>query len=514
MQPVLTSQQIRAADGHTIKKEGIPSHELMERASKAFVQALTASLPFVKPTKVMVFCGPGNNGGDGLCISRMLHEKKFNLAAFSIRKEEGQGSEDFHINYDRLKAIMPVGTIKASHDFPAIPDDALVIDAIFGSGLSRPLEGVFAELAEHINHSNAKVVAVDIASGLPSESPLQGSKCVKVQKTISFQVPKLAFFLPENDPFVGQWEVVDIGLDQGFIRTLEAGYYLVDEAAVRAMIPGRKRFDHKGVYGKGIFIGGSHGKIGAAVLGARAALRAGIGLLHVHVPACGYPILQTAVPEAMVSVDAHEKILTKAPNLEGLDAMAFGPGAGTEEPTKELLESLFRNSALPMVLDADGINFLGLIKDYKKLLAPGTIVTPHVGELDRMLGPSDNGYERLEKASDFAKETGCILVLKGAWTATCTPSGKIYFNPTGNPGMATAGSGDVLTGVILALLARGLKPEDAAMAGVFFHGLSGDDAAADRGMNGLIASDIIEYLRIEPRFGLATFDYDLDLQIG
>lgn len=501
MLPVLTSQQIRAADAHTIQKEVIASYELMERASSAFVELLFKSLPSGKLPKVMVFCGPGNNGGDGLCIARMLRDKKLEVAAFAVRKDERQGSEDFHINFNRLKAMMPVGAIKAAHDFPDIPDDGLVIDAMFGSGLSRPLEGVFAELAEHINQSQAEVVAVDIASGLPSESPLAGTNCVKVQKTISFQVPKPAFFIPENDPFVGRWEVVDIGLDQDFIQTLEAGFYMVDEGAVRPLIPVRKRYDHKGIYGKGIFIGGSHGKIGAAVLGARAALRAGIGLLHVHVPACGYSILQTAVPEAMVSVDAHEKILTRAPNLDGLDAMAFGPGAGTEAPTRDFLEAFLRDGKIPMVLDADGINLLGLIKDYKKLLATGTILTPHVGELDRLLGPSGNGYERLEKARDFARDTGCVLVLKGARTATCAPSGKIYFNSTGNPGMATAGSGDVLTGVILALLARGLKPEHAAIAGVFFHGQAGDRAAVVRGMNGLIASDIIEYLNFEPAFG-------------
>jgi len=371
-----------------------------------------------------------------------------------------------------------------------------VIDALFGSGLSRSLDGLVKDLVKLINVSKAEVVAMDIPSGLFGEDNSLNNldNCIHADYTLSFQFPKLSFLFPECNECVGDWVVLPIGLHPDVVEELWSPYQLVDRTYIRSLLKMRTRFSHKGTYGHGLLISGSYGKMGAAILASKAGLRSGIGLLSTHIPRLGYDIMQTAVPESMVSIDRSDIIFTEYPDLENFDAIAIGPGIDTKCNSCRALEELLEECDKPLVLDADALNIIGANQELKNILPKGTILTPHMKEFERLLGVSMSAFERNEKQRVFSTEQSVVMVLKGAFSAITDENGRCYFNPTGNPGMATAGSGDVLTGIILSLLAQAYSPIHAALIGVYVHGLAGDLAAEEVGEEALIASDIVKFL--------------------
>lgn len=487
---ILTAQQIREADAYTIQHEPIASIDLMERASQAFCHWFEGR--FGKHAPVMVFCGMGNNGGDGLAISRILLERGYKVSPYVIKNRDS-GSEDFEKNLEQLKSLVDIKLITYSRDIPSIPEQVIVIDAIFGSGLSREPKGIFAETIKAINDSAAIKVAVDIASGLSSDHPSTGA-IVRPDFTLTFQVPKLAFMMPENAPYTGDLVIADIGLSQDFIDHLNTPYHFADHPMAAAMVKRRQKFAHKGNFGKVLLVSGSWGKVGATVLCARACLRAGAGLLTVHVPASAYNILQTAVPEAMVETDVKQKKISNIKNVAAYDAIGVGPGLGTDEVTKQMLLSLLKKVKSPMVLDADALNILSKDKKMLKYIPHGSILTPHPKEFERLVGKSKDSFERLQIQQEFARKYHCIVIVKGAYTTICTPEGQVYFNSTGNPGMATGGSGDVLTGILTSLLGQGYDPIKAAVLGTYLHGLAGDKAADSLGEEAMLPSDLIDHI--------------------
>ena len=371
-----------------------------------------------------------------------------------------------------------------------------MIDALFGSGLSRPLDGLMKDVVKFINDTDVEVVSIDIPSGLFGEDNFDNNldNCIHADYTLSFQFPKLSFLFPENAECIGFWEVLPIGLHPSIINELESPYQLIDEAHIRNLLKTRPRFSHKGTFGHGLLISGSYGKMGAAILASKAALRSGIGLLSTHIPRLGYDIMQVAVPESMLSIDQSDIIFTEYPELENFDAIGIGPGIDTKYNSIRALRRVLEECNKPLVLDADALNIIGANQEMKKLLPKGTILTPHMKEFERLLGESKGAFDRNEKQRNFSKEQSVVMVLKGAFTAITDENGRCYFNTTGNPGMATAGSGDVLTRIILSLLAQRYSALHAALIGVYVHGLAGDIAALEIGEEALIASDIIAFL--------------------
>lgn len=490
MLKILTSDQIRAWDAYTINNEPIASIDLMERACRAFVVWFTER--FNAGNKIGVVCGTGNNGGDGLGIARMLREWGYPVKVWVVRGTAG-ASEDFNTNLERLASLAEVVEVGKAGDPIALESCHILIDGIFGSGLSRPPEGVFAYAIDRINKADAIRVAIDIPSGLMADSHSSG-KIVHADFTVTFQLPKLALYLPGNYPYAGEWEAVDIGLKREYLKDIKASFYQMQRKDFKRVRKKRSTFGHKGDYGRAVLISGSYGKMGAAVLSSRAALRSGVGLLTVHIPACGYTVMQTAVPEAMVTVDAGERAIEAVPDLAGADVVGVGPGLGTSHATAASLRRLLETQRSPMVLDADALNIMSADSGLLQLLPPLSILTPHPKEFERLAGAWKNDFEKLVLLKDFARRYEVIVVLKGRYSAIATPEGEIYFNPTGNPGMATGGSGDVLTGVLTAMLAQGYSPVEASLLGTYLHGHAGDLAVADKGMEGLIASDLIDYL--------------------
>ncbi len=492
---ILSAEKIREADAATIKNEPIASIDLMERASQQFTKAFTEIFRDKRPA-VVIFAGPGNNGGDGLAVARMLLRQKYKVKVCVVSTSD-KYSKDCQTNIKRLEKLTNIIYIKKTGDIPEISDKSIVVDALFGSGLSRPVEGLFATVIEKINASGATVVAVDMPSGLFSDRAVDAKSATiaRAGYTFSFQLPKLAFLFRQNEQFVGKWQVLDIGLDQNFIAQAETDYQWVDEEMAAGLVKNRNKFSHKGDFGKVLLIAGSHGKMGAAVLGAQACLRTGAGLLTLHIPKKGYDIIQISLPEAMASVDKHADYFTKLKKKEVnlYDTIGVGPGIGQEKATKSALAKLLKNAKQfnkPMVLDADALNICSQDESLLKLLPADVILTPHPKEFERLGGKAKNDFHRLELARQFARKHKTHLVLKGAYSAIVTPKGKVYFNSTGNPGMATGGSGDVLTGILSALLAQGYAPLEASLLGVFLHGLAGDLAAKKQGQEALMASDI------------------------
>lgn len=491
---ILSAAQTRHADQATLLAQSLRSDELMERAAAAFCEWLLPRLS-AGTRPVHIFCGPGNNGGDGLAIGRRLFQEGIEVHIWLL--PAAKHSADFQVNRQRLPAEVPCQELDPAR-LPLLSAATLVLDALFGTGLSRPLADEAAQLVRHLNESGAPIVAVDMPSGLLTDTPQPAdSAVVQAHYTISFELPKLAFLLPQNARFVGEWEVVPIGLDADFIHNTPVDNFFVDAAFLAGRLPARGKFSHKGTFGHALLLAGSRGKMGAAVLASRSCLHGGVGLLTVRVPAAGYDILQTSAPEAMALTDPATDFVTELPELKPYAAVGIGPGLGQEGATLEVLRQLLRKAAgLPLVLDADALNLLGANPDLLRLLPPDTLLTPHPKEFERLVGqPARDDYHRLEQLRHFAAQHRCYCVLKGAYTALATPTGEVYFNSTGNPGMATGGSGDVLTGLLLALRAdKRLTPLDAALLGLYAHGRAGDLAARLRGQAGLVAGDIVRFV--------------------
>lgn len=488
---IFTSGDIREIDAATIRLEPVTPAGLMERAATAFYQHLKDAITPEK--RLNIFAGPGNNGGDGLVIARLLHEDGHPVRVFTVETGSAHSSE-FRMNYDRLTraGLLPM-TIAEADQLPFIGRDEIIIDALFGTGLSKPPSGVAADVIRRINLSGAYVISVDVPSGLFCEDNSSGDRdcIVKASLTLTFQFPKIAFMFAGNDEYVGKWEMVDIGLHPETIARTPSRYHYVIREDVKPLLPRRRKFDHKGTFGHTLIIGGSYGKAGAAILAAGAALRSGAGLVTVHTPVAAMLPVQSALPEAMVSPDPGTEYITALPDLSIYDSAGVGPGLGTDPDTLKVLRTLLETAHVPLVLDADALNLISQNREMIKLIPPMTVLTPHPGEFRRLTGTDSSDYGLMQQQASFAAENNCIVVLKGAHTCVALPDGRIYFNSTGNPGMATGGSGDVLTGMIAALLGQGYEPAHAAITGVFLHGLAGDIALRIHSEESIIAGDIL-----------------------
>ncbi|MBI2280663.1 MAG: NAD(P)H-hydrate dehydratase [Bacteroidetes bacterium] len=489
---ILTAQQIKQADEFTIKNEPISSIDLMERAATRCVEWLKNKYNTDK--SFAIFCGVGNNGGDGLVIARLLAEKKYDVKVFVVEFSKNY-SPDFIINLEKLKKTgIELVTLSEKEVHFKIALNSIVIDAIFGSGLNKPIDGFVAEIIHQMN--THEIVSIDIPSGLFCEDNQNNNlkNIVNANYTLTFEQPKLAMMFPQNNIFCGECIVLPIGLHPDFIKKVETPYFFTSKQDVKGLVLPRQKFSHKGIYGHALLMVGSYGKMGAAILSSKACLRSGVGLLTVHVPTVGLPILQTAVPEAMCSVDEETNYFTAIKNTETYQAIGIGPGIGLEKQTQSALKLLIQNTVLPMVIDADALNSLAENKTWLSFLPNNSILTPHPKEFERLVGKWSNDEDRLKLQLDFSTKNNVIVVLKGAYTSISTPLGKVHFNSSGNPGMATAGAGDVLTGIIASLLAQGYLPEDAAILGVYLHGVAGDLAKEQVGEVSMIASDIIDQL--------------------
>ena len=493
---IFTSAQIHELDKYTIEHEPIKSIDLMERAAGKLTAAITKILE--GGTKVVVFAGPGNNGGDALAVARMLATAGHEVSAW-LFNTTGRLSPDCKLNRDRLKDVKKMKSfvmVTDEFDPPVLDASTLVVDGLFGSGLNKPLTGGFASLVKYINASQAKVVSIDIPSGLMTESNEYNvrSNIIRADVTVTIQQPKLSFLFAENQQFIGELKVVDINISKEGMAQVDAHVTILEEDDVRCRMRQRDDFAHKGTMGHALIIAGSRGMAGAAMLATKACLRSGVGKVTVHTPAANIIPLQIGVPEAILDIDPDNCFFTEAVSTDRFQAMGIGPGLGNNENSAITMIGQLRRAQCPIVIDADAINILATHKAWMQQLPAGCILTPHIGEFERLEGASSDSYDRLSKAIILADRQQAYIVLKGHNTAIVTPGGRIMFCPTGNSGMATAGSGDVLTGVITALLARGYAQADACLVGTYLHGLAGDIAAKKFGKESLMASDIIDAL--------------------
>lgn len=486
--PILSAEQLRQWDLYTVQQKQITSADLMEEAAGVCHSLLTSLGHFPGNTSFSVFCGKGNNGGDGLALARMLIEEAQQDGCERAIKvyilEFGhKGTDDFQQNLMRLhQTPVEIVFIQNENMLPAIPKETVVIDALFGSGLNRPLVDLPRKLVQHINRSGNEVIAIDIPSGMFSDGSSRGHEMIKATHTISFQAYKLAFLLPENMEYTGQIHIGHIGLDTSYLGKISMPYEMIGEELIKNIYQPRKRYSHKGDYGHAAIIAGSEHMMGATILAAKACMRSGVGKLTCIAPPARYAVLNTALPECITGEAA-----------ENFDAAGIGPGMEEDANAKSWLKELFKKSPR-MVADAGLLNVLSKLPALLKHLPDLSILTPHPKEFDRLFGACADDFERLERAREKARELNVIIVLKGHHTFIAMPGGKAYFNTTGNPGMATAGSGDVLTGILTGLLAQSYTQEQAALLGVYLHGLAGDIAAARLSEEAMIASDIVDHL--------------------
>ncbi len=492
---ILSCVQQKEADAYTIEHDSILSINLMEKAASMITDAICRR--WNKSHKMIVFAGPGNNGGDAVAVARMLHLKNYQVQVilFNIK---GNLSEDCLTNIKRLQECGFTNYTEVSTQFdpPKLTANDIVIDGLFGTGLSNPLSGGFAAVVQYINASPAKVVSIDIPSGMMGEDNTRNIRhnIIKANLTLTIHLPKLSFLFAENEDLIGELEVLDIGISKEFTEQAESKNFIIEKNEVSAIVKPRKKFSHKGNFGHAIIIAGSYGMGGAAVMAGKSCMRSGVGLLTMHTPVCNHQLLQMSIPEAMTQDDMDDRFFAEVTDLDNYQALGIGPGLGQEEFTAQAIITQLRECYIPAVIDADAINALSTYRNQLNCVPKGSILTPHIKELERLVGRCSNSYERIQKAKDLASYMQIYIVLKGAWTVIITPEGDCHFNPTGNPGMATGGSGDVLTGILTSLLAQGYSPKEACLLGVYLHGLAGDIAAEQIGEICMNASDIINAL--------------------
>lgn len=491
---ILNAEQIRAWDQYTIEHEPIASINLMERAARRCADWIEKQ--HWQQRHFTIICGKGNNGGDGLAIARSLLHLDRSVTVYILEFGKA-GTADFQENLQRLHdlSFTDIHFIQAKETFPVIHPDDVVVDALFGSGLNKPLHDISAELVEHINKSARTIVSIDVPSGLFLDRSSVGNVVINATYTISFQCYKMGLLMQENAPFLGEVHILDIGLHQDFLLNKGFDKQLVDKNIIKQIFKPRNRFAHKGSFGHALIVAGSYGKIGAAVLAVKACVRSGAGLTTTFIPKCGYAIMQTSVPEAMVIPDEQEEYLSSLPDdIEKYTCIGIGPGIGTKNDTQKTLSYIIKRYKKPVVIDADGLNCLAQEKELLEHLPPYSIITPHPKEFERLFGVQQNDFERMETAVQKAMALNIIIVLKSHHTLIALPDGNLYFNSTGNAGMAKGGSGDVLTGITTAVLAQDYFPADAAILSVYLHGLAGYCAAQALSKEAMIARDIINYL--------------------
>lgn len=494
---IFTGAQIHELDKYTIEHEPISSIDLMERAAEALTRSIVETWSSDVP--VVVFAGPGNNGGDALAVARMLAERGYtvNVYLFNIN---GTLSEDCSTNKERIAACDSIESfteVTNEFDPPVLDKGTVVVDGLFGSGLNKPLTGGFASLVKYINQSPATVVSIDVPSGLMTEDNTYNvrTNIINADVTLTLQQKKLSFLFAENQKYIGDLRILDIGLSTEGMDSLPSRYVVIEKEDLLPHLLKRNDFAHKGNMGNALIIAGSYGMAGAAVLATKACLRSGVGKITVCTPRRNNDIMQISVPEAVMCIDDDEQCFSEAVETTDFDALGIGPGLGQNESTAIAMITQIRRTQVPIIVDADGLNILSTHRAWLQQLPKGIILTPHPKEFERLTGNHfTDSYELLDNARDMAEHLQAYIILKGHYSALCMPDGRILFNQTGNAGMATAGSGDVLTGIITGLLARGYKQADACMLGMYLHGLAGDIAADEVGQECMVAGDIIKYL--------------------
>ena len=492
---ILNAEQLKQLDTDTINKERILSIDLMERAAKACVNRI---VKLAAPDEVIsIFCGKGNNGGDGLAICRLLLDLGFDSTAYIINYTD-KFSTDARLNMERLKALYPakleqLQTIEELKE--KIKIQSLCIDSLLGTGINKPATGFLAETIKLLNSTFNNIISIDVPSGLNCNSCSNESQSViRASLCLTFQTPKLAFLLPENGIYVNEFELLDIGLDKQTLNTTSTNNHYITKAMVASLLKPRNKFSHKGKYGHALLLAGSKGKSGAAIISAKAALRSGAGLLTVHSNQSTLNALLNHLPEAMSSQETNPDYITEIERPENYDAIAFGPGVGMHSDTQQALKKLLNYYAGKLIIDADGLNILAENKTWLNFLPANCILTPHPKEFERLCGKSENDFEQLETLRQFAIKYNCIVLLKGAHTAIAMPDGNVFFNSSGNAGLAKAGSGDGLTGIILGLLSRGYNPPQACIIGTFIHGYAADLCIKKQSIETLLISDVIKKL--------------------
>ncbi|MEO8583964.1 MAG: NAD(P)H-hydrate dehydratase [Flavitalea sp.] len=488
---IFSREQIRAWDEYTITNEPVSKLDLMERAAKACYDWLMGN--DFKNRSFTFFCAKGNNGGDGLALARMLAQSDYTVKVFIL--EFGTlGTDEFQFNLVQLHhEKVAIKFISTEETLSTIDKNDIVIDALLGSGINRPIEGLTAVVIEHINQSGNQVISIDIPSGLYPERSSKNNTIIRATHTLSFQCYKLAFMMAENEIFIGQVHVLDIGLHLDFPSTISSSLKIIDSNFVVPLLKKRRKFSHKGDFGHVALLAGSKGMMGAAVLCARAIIRSGAGKLTCHVVSSGINIMQTSVPEAMCKEEEGDDFIKSIGDLEKYQAIAIGPGIGKQETHAALITKVFQSNK-PMVIDADALNTIAANPELLLKINRGAIVTPHPGEFARLFGKTENDFDNIQLALNKSKELDIYIVLKGAYTFIATPDGSGFFNTSGNPGMAKGGSGDVLTGIIVGLLAQKYEPLHAAALGVYLHGCAGDFAALRFSQSSMNATDITDHL--------------------
>lgn len=494
---IFTALQIRELDKYTIEHEPIASIDLMERAAEKLTAAIIEE--YGQKDKIVVFAGSGNNGGDALAVARMLLRRGYNVSTY-LFNISGHISDDCAANKKRLiddNADAKFTEVTVNFDPPKLDNKTLIVDGLFGTGLKKPLTGGFAALVKYINNSQAAVISIDTPSGLMPEDNTYNIKdnIVKADVTLTLQQQKLSMMFAENSKYVGRLRVLDIGLSPEYIANTACLYSTIDGRAVATKMLRRNEFANKGDMGHALLVAGSYGMAGAAILAAKACMRGGAGKTTVLTARENRMALQTAVPEAVLKLDEDKEIITESVDTNAYSAMGIGPGLGTDEDTAIAMISQLQRTTCPTVVDADALNMLASHSAWMQQLPEGLILTPHPKELDRLMGAAAaSDHDRLTNARELAERLEAFVLLKGHHTALCSPDGRVVFNTSGNAGMATAGSGDVLTGLLTALLARGYERYDACLTAMYLHGLAGDIAIQTTGEESLIASDIVDNL--------------------
>jgi hydroxyethylthiazole kinase-like uncharacterized protein yjeF len=492
---ILSAEQIRQADAYTIQHEPVSSYQLMERAARACVRRL---IRLITPDDhVFVACGKGNNGGDGLAITRLMNELGFRVRAIVVN-HSSDFSQDALENYTRLKEQFPgqisdVNTLEELQEQVTDPG-AIWIDALLGTGLSRPVSGLLEEVILYLNAQAFRIISIDLPSGLYADQSSEGNAVIRSSLTLTFQLPKLAFMMADNQHYVPEFELLDISLHEQGLSEQKTLYHYLSKADICPLLRPRTKFSHKGTFGHALLIAGSRGKSGAAIIASKACLRSGAGLLTLHANKETLASLLLHLPEAMGTEDPHPDHPSETGTLDPYTAIGFGPGTGTHEDTQRVLKKILHYYKGPLVIDADGLNILSENRTWLEFLPPGTILTPHPREFERLTEKHENGFARLEAARRFSSRYQCILLLKGAHSAIVMPDGHVFFNSTGNASLAKGGSGDGLTGIILGLLSRGYNAPQSALIGTFIHGYAADLCARRKSKESLLISDVIESL--------------------
>ncbi len=497
---ILNTEQVRAWDNYTIAHEPISSYSLMERAATTFTEWFAQRYDNQKT--IIIYCGTGNNGGDGLAIARLLHYNFYEVHVY-ICHISAHKSDDFKRNLEQLPHradilmthpdIIGRGYIQEGDPYPTVPQGSVIIDAILGSGVSRPVEGYWADFFNHISKCDNDIIAVDMPSGLFTDAQTDGA-VIKSKTVATFETPKLALLMPENQDFLANFDILPIGLHQDYSNNIAPHNIYVTQDYVTPLLKKRRKFDHKGTHGHALLVVGNFGMAGAAVLSAKACMRSGIGVLTVQSPQCNRIIVQSAVPEALFRADADEYAISQNTETDVYDAIGIGCGLGKAGRTAAALRNYLTQFRKPMVIDADALNLIADNPDMLQLIPKNSILTPHPKEFERLFGKTYDDFSRLELLRSKAKSLKINILLKGAHTIVANTEGVCFFNSTGNAGMATAGSGDVLTGIITSLVAQGYAPYQASVIGVYLHGLAGDLAAQEVGEATLVAGDIVEYI--------------------